>query len=493
MDKKYKIFLITSLLIYIVYHLATLIYSPIPWFDEVSFAALSESYAKDHTFYETNRILVLPDQKYVYGPLYFMVQAFVIKTLGFSMFHIRLNSLLFGLIDLFLVYKICKHLKFKQAAAIFTVIIIALEPNFNQFLHSGRMDFMTLFFFLISYLVFVRAEPGNRKNMVLFSLLSGVCLAGAVLTTPRILFGFAFYIFAFIYEFFEGKNKGRQFSYVVLKYACLFVGFFSIYYIWIYWAFGSIGEYIYSNTHNELVQTHVGVGSKFRLSYYIVIYIYAFAAFLILLKNKVATKYSGLILISIPVIISFLFIVTGGLSGRYFALADPFLFVLIVGVSMHIYDNKILKGATYAVAGFFLLIFTAKALFIFSSLQQRDPNYNDKLISKYIKENSSVVADFQYYYIVRNKHCSFLSLGENGDNWDKKMQIFFDQKHEYFIVSKYSGAKEYYDKKLLSNNYELVADVEIQDSESFFHKLISKLPYKISESYSCSIYKRKGL
>ena len=489
MDKKLKIVLISSLAVYIVYHLITLIYSPIPWFDEVSFAAIAESYAKDHTFYETNRILVLPDQKYVYGPLYFIFQAFVIKTIGVGSFNIRLNGFIFGLIDLWLVYKICRHLKFSQHVAIFTIGIIALEPNFNQVLHSGRMDFMTLFFFLASYLVFVRAVPGSVRSFLPFALGAGVLLAGAVLTTPRILFGFSVYIFGFLYEMWDSENTGRRMTYVFPKYAALFVGFIAVYYIWIYWAFGSIANYIYYNTHSELVQTHVGLGSKFRWSYYIVIYAYALLSFLILVKNRAIKQQSSLILITVPVIISFLLVVTGGLSGRYFALADPFLMMLIVGVTMQWYSSRPFKIATYAVGCFFGMIFIFKALFIFSSMQQRDPNYNASLIAKHIQPGSRVVGDFQYYYISRNNNCSFISLGENGDNWDKKMKYFFDNKYDYFIVNKYSGAREYYEKKLAENNYSLVATVEIQDSKSLFHRLIQKLPYKISESYSCSIYK----
>src|SRR5581483_7559791 len=115
-----------------------------------------------HTFYEEARIIVLPQQKLDYGPVYFIIQSAIIKMTGFGIFNFRITGMLFGFIDLFLIYRICAHLKFSVYATIATLLLVALEPNFNQFLHSGRMDFVTLFFFFLSYLVFVRI--GNNMK-----------------------------------------------------------------------------------------------------------------------------------------------------------------------------------------------------------------------------------------------------------------------------------------------------------------------------------------
>ena len=71
------------------------------------------------------------------------------------------------------------------------------------------------------------------------------------------------------------------------------------------------------------------------------------------------------------------------------------------------------------------------------------------------------------------------------------MKYFFDNKVNYFIINKENPNKDAYDKVLRDNKYELEATVDINNS-SFFHRILMKLPYRISEGYSCYIYKYIG-
>ena len=489
MSNKYKILLGTAIVIYVIYHLATLIYSPLPWFDEVTFGSITNSYLNHHTFYEEARIIVLPKQKLDYGPVYFIMQAAVIKMLGFSIFNFRITGLLFGLMDLFLIYRICLQFKFSVNAAILTVAMIALEPNFNQFLHSGRNDFVTLFFFFLSYLVFMKAGNNARPANLLLAALTGVLLSLSLLTTPRVIFTFAFYAFYFVYQVTDIKN--RDWKALLLKYISVAIGFIFVYAIWIYSAFGSVNNFIYYYTHSDVIKEHTGMGQGISLRYNLLIYAYAFFAFLILLKNKAVKKNIEIVLFTLPVIVAFLLLVTGGISGRYFALVMPFAAILIVGVTVNMYNNKLLKMLTYVMPVFFGLIFIFKGAYIFSTLKQHDPHYNEAVISKYITPNTSIAGDFRYYYIARDNNCSFLSLSENGP-WDNKIKYFLDHKINCFIINKDNPDKEAFEKVLLSNNYKFVTELDSDNSSSFFHKLIMKTPYKISEDYSCYIYKYIG-
>ncbi len=489
MNKTYKILIVIASLVYETYHLVTLIYSPLPWFDEVTFTSITNSFINHHTFYEEARIIVLPQQKLDYGPVYFLIQAGVIKMLGFSIFSFRLTGLLFGFIDLYLIYGICKHFKFSINAIVVTLVLIGLEPNFNQFLHSGRMDFITLFFFLLSYLVFVKIGDNIKGSSISLSLATGILLALAILTTPRIVFAFAFYIFYFAYECMTIKS--RDWKALFLKYLFIFAGFIIVYGIWVYYAFGSVGNFIYYNAHSAVIKEHTGADARISIRYNLLIYVYAFLAFAILLKNKMVKNNIGIILFTVPVIVSFLMLVTGGISGRYFALIVPFAAILIVGVTVNLYNSALLKGITYVIPVLFGLVFIFKGTYIFGTMKQHDPHYNEAVISKYISPNSSIVGDFRYYYIARDNNCTFLSIEENGP-WDNKIKYFLDHKINYFIINKDNPNKEAYEQVLLHNNYQLVTVVEDDNSASFFHKVIMKLPYKISENYSCYIYKYIG-
>ena len=488
MSKKYKILLLIASLIYVIYHFATLIYSPLPWFDEVSFASITNSYLKHHTFFEEARIIVLPQQKLDYGPVYFVMQAALMKLLGFGIFNFRLTGLLFGFVDLFLVYKICRQLKFNDGATVVALMLIALEPNFNQFLHSGRMDFVTLFFFFLSYLSFVKIPGSERAKGTLWALATGVLLAGAILTTPRIIYAFSFYACYFIYEITQkGDRKG-----IFLKYVWILVGFAAIYYIWVLVAFGSVHNLVYYYTHSSVIKEHTGMDTGVKsIKYNVLIYILAFASFFILLKNKAAKKNMDLVLLTVPLIVSFLVLVTGGLSGRYFALIAPFTYLLIGGVMAGMNSSTFLRSITYVIAVLFAGVFIFKGMYIFGTLQQHDPQRNEAEISKYITPNALVAGDFRYYYIARDNNCSFLSLEENGP-WDNKIKYFLDHKVNYFIINKDNAGRADYENVLLGNKYKLAAVIDDDNNTGFFHKVIMKLPYKISENYSCYIYKYIG-
>jgi len=491
MNKNYKILLVIAASVYVIYHLVTLIYSPLPWYDEITFNAITHSYVEHRTFFEEERIIALPQQKLDYGPLYFIIQAGVIKIFGFSIFKFRITSLLCGLIDLFLIYKICRKLKFTANAIIVTLLIIALEPAFNQSLHSGRMDFTSMLFFFLSYLTFVKTDNASRVNNILWALVTGILLSCAMLTTPRIIFAFSFYFFYFIFELTDIKTRGWQA--VFLKYIGILIGFVAVYYIWIYSAFGSIGNFIYYNTHSSVIKDHAGgFGSGISLKYNLLVYAYAIFAFLLLLKNKVVRKNIDMVLFTVPVILAFLVIVTGGISGRYFAMVIPFAAILITGVTVNLNNNGLLKKITYVIPVLFGIIFIFKGTYIFATLRQHDPYYNESVISKYIAPNSSIAGDFRYYYIARDKNCSFLSFEGNGPLEDE-MKYYLDHKINYFIINKDNPEMDFYVPQLLTHNYKLETVVEDNNSGSFFHKIISKLPYRISENYSCYIYKYQGV
>ena len=491
MDKKYKILLVIAASIYVIYHLVTLIYSPLPWYDEITFNAITHSYGSHHTFFEEERIIALPQQKLDYGPLYFIIQAWVIKMLGFSIFNFRITSLLCGLIDLLLIYKICEKLKFATNTIVVTLLIIALEPAFNQSLHSGRMDFTSMLFFFLSYLSFGKTTSTSKTNNILWALVTGVLLSCAMLTTPRIIFAFSFFFFYIIFEVTEIKTRGWQA--VFPKYIAILIGFVAVYYIWIYSAFGSVSNFIYYNTHSSVIKDHAGgFASGINLKYNLLIYAYALFAFLLLLKNKAVRKNIDLVLFTIPVIMAFLAIVTGGISGRYFAMIIPFAAILITGVTVNLYSSGLLKKITYVIPVLFSIIFIFKGTYIFATLKQHDPYYNESVISKYITPNSSIAGDFRYYYIARDNNCSFLSFEGNGPLEDE-MKYYLDHKINYFIINKDNPEMDFYVPQLLSNNYKLETVIEDNNNGSFFHKVISKLPYRISENYSCYIYKYQGI
>lgn len=489
MSKKYRLALWLLAVIYVVYHLATLIYSPLPWFDEITFLSMTESYMKDGTLFEKVRILGEPAEKLNYGPIYFVWQAFMIKTFGYGIFTVRITNMLFGFLSLFLLYKTALKLRLRNELAIAAVVFTAIEPNFNQFLHSGRMDFIGLSFFFLAYLSFRSSENKSRTTSYFFLAITGVLLCSSILTNPRFVYAFPVFIAYFLYEMIAlgGPDRLKAF----MKYVIIGVSFALVYYLWVYLTFGGITEYIDFTRKAAYLKDHLGMGTHFRIRYNLFIFLFSFIVVGYFgIKDRFKTD-GHLALFTVPAIASFVAIVNGGVEGRYFTLAIPFVALLLVGFSFQLLENRAFKYATGAIALMFAGVFVFKAAYIVSTIPQHDPVRNEKRISPYLESNSSVFGDFEFYYIARKKNCSYLTTQMNG-SVPELTEYILSNKIQYVMLKKGSDMKQYYEPAFLNDHYQLIATIEDESYSNFFGTIINRLPYKISDSYSCYIYKFKG-
>lgn len=493
MSKKYVIFIFAGALLYVIYHIVTLVYSPIPWFDEATYADITESFMKNGHFYEAGRNITWATSKLdlAYGPVYFMLQAAVTKIFGFSIFTFRITNMFFGLANLFLLYKVCRQLKFNDHIILITMLLVCFDPQFNQFLNSGRMDFVALFFFLSSYLVFTGIKNDGTNKYVLKGLLTGLLMACAFLTNPRILFSFSFYICFFFYELSEHKFKNIK--QILLKNTAVAIAFIFIYSIWIYIEFGSLGNYISETyTNSPIMKEHVGITSVgLKLSYNLLMHIISVLCFLILVVYRKVKENINVILFTVPGIIVFLFMVSGGIAGRYYGLIVPFTTIIIVGATVNVFNNLFVRVFTRSLICLFIAFFIFKATYIFASMDQRNPVYYDKVIASTIPMHASVAADFEYYYIVKKHNWTYQCLEQNG-TLDEKIVYYQNHKYDYFIINKNNELRSIYEKTFLKDRYQLIATIDDNNYNNFTHSIIVKSPYKISEGYACYIYKYIG-
>jgi hypothetical protein len=491
MNKKYFAFVFIGIL-YVVYHLATLIYSPIPWFDEVPHALMAESFLKNGVLFEEGRHIspYVRNIDVAFGPGYAIIQSFMIKTFGLSMFTFRFTNMFFGFINLILLFFICRHFKLGTALTALVLCMVAFDPQYNQFLHSGRMDFIALFYVLVAYLIFFRTRDYSGYKYIIQSILIGLLLGCAFLTTPRMVFTFGFFVICFGYELYE--NKLKNLKPILLKNLLILTSFAFLFWLWIRHQFGTIGNYISETyTNSPIMKEHVGAGSAgFRLTYNLAMHLLALTCFAILLLNKKGRKHIPLLTFTVSSIIFFLLLVGGGLSGRYYGVIVPYVTLLLIACTIYAYNTRLSKVLPYTILAAFVGLFLFKATYIFGTMKQRDPHYYDKLISAHIPDGSSVVADFQYFYISKNHRWNYQSLEENG-TFPEKTEYFYKHKYDYFIINKNNGFRTYYDTTFLKNRYQLIATIEDREANTF-NKIINKLPARINESYACYIYKYIG-
>ena len=476
---------------YIVYHIATLVYSPIPWFDEETYANITESFLKNGRFYEEARNISWATSKLdlAYGPVYFMLQGLVTTIFGFSQFTFRMTNLMCGLGCLFLLYKVCRQLKFSDGVTLLAMLLIAFDPQFNQFLHSGRMDFVALFFSLSGYLLFMQMKDADGKFSVR-SVGVGLLLALAFMTNPRILFSFAFYGCYAVYEL-VGKRL-KNIVPVLIKYATVGVAFAALYSIWVYVEFGSLKNYVSEvYTNSPIMKEHVGATTVgFRINYNMAMHLLSLLVFALMVMARKVKEQANLVMLTAPGIVVFLGMVSGGIAGRYYGLVVPFTTLLVVGGMVNAYHNAPGKWLTKALLAAFVAVFCFKAVYIFATLDQRSPKKYDAIIASHIPQHATVAGDFAYYYIIKNHGWTYQCLEENG-RMEEKIAYYQTYKYDFIIINKGNPSLSQYEQTFLKDRYKLVATIEDQQNGTF-HNILSRLPLRISEGYGGYIYQYIG-
>jgi 4-amino-4-deoxy-L-arabinose transferase-like glycosyltransferase len=191
--KYFKLFISFIFVFWLLYHLITISLSPLPNMDEIFFANISDQLNKFNSL--TLQLSSLPGEKSVpilhYGPIYFYLQSFFISNFGLNIVSVRCLSFVSGVIILLgLTYYFFKKIKYPFLVLLF-FCVCATDMKFNAGLHSGRMDLLTILFFYSSIYFFV-----FYKNYFI-SIFSGILLAAAFLTSPRVVFYFPIFFMLF--------------------------------------------------------------------------------------------------------------------------------------------------------------------------------------------------------------------------------------------------------------------------------------------------------
>lgn len=394
-----------------------------PWFDEVYYADITLDLLNNGTFYCPVDAVRTEGQVLVYGPVYFAVNAFIIKILGFGVWQFRLLSVLGALILIYIFLKQTKTTTNFKYAILFIVLIIT-DRVVNFSLHSGRMDL-----FAVLLLVFAGLTIANKNtNRWIQGIVAGVFIALASLTTIRICLMLPFLIFLPLFEK-EKSDKLKLFYTLTIS----FIIFIAIYAIWIYYAYGSVNNMIHYISSISLLDQHFsGVTENlfnkfFRKVYEIPKFLLFYASVIYLIKKK--HFYNRFLWFSI--LISFSFTVFVDEVGPYRAMIFPILYFVVIYVTFIFLKDKSIKYkiplylAFLVIAGINLLLISGRYVVIYKNWEALSTHNIDKIIKKNIPENAKVVGDFKYYYSCKKNNAKYVS---NYELTPKKV---------YFITNKF--------------------------------------------------------
>lgn len=473
-----------GILLIILWHLWSLQYSPLPWFDETFFASITNSFINSKGFQleicplQTGGVPVL-----TYGPVYFLLTAIPIKLAGLGIFQFRIISLVFIFMVIILFSKIIRNFGLNKTYQKWLIILIVFDVIIVQNSHSGRMDMVALFFAIFAWWAYLNKRPNQTIFQITIMGLAGV---SAILTTPRIaVIVFPIFIFAF-YHFI--KSKQWVYSLIITIIPLI------IYLIWVWLAFDSLTnfwEHYFSKSANiDASNSNLSdfLGGNFYIPFYqwpiIITGIFSLLVAFITRKNI-----NDILLFLSPIILFYTLVKD---TGAYSALIISFWYIIIGLGGLSPYFKKtrvILLTGLGVITVVNLGIFTIKAIAIIGSIDQRDP----KAISHWIKDNvpekSKIVGDDRYYYACLQNNCDFQYIERIKSHQERAKYHATYYKPDYLFISNQTSPEiveayreQFYfiEKDQYQNN---------KKTNNLFHRLIDKLPIKIFTSYEGTLIK----
>lgn len=470
---------------YLLYHLFTLQLSPLPWFDEVVYADITDSYIHNQFFDLKLSPVFSQGEVLCYGPVYFYLQSLICKLAGFDAFQFRLLNFVSGLLIVVLGSLLLKRANLGKPWILFFVTALLTETLYNQVLHSGRMDLVAVLWMLLSYRHYFLFVDSRKKAHL---LLAAFFLSTALLTTPRILFACSFYAVDFVWLAF----RYRKFS-LLKPYLLMGVIAGLVYTCWVYMAYGSYANYIDSLFQlNEYIGNPSLFSSIVRYKYHIGLWLCLLILLPAYLLNKPAFSAveKQTLLICLANILGFHLLVRE--AGPYTAMVMPFylLFICIVLARCTV-RYRPLKVLVYLLLIPNIILFVLKGLVVLKTWEERSPAQVEKTISRAIPRGSRVVGNFQYYYALKNNGCSYecIELGDNIQNRFRHQSQVFD--FDYLVVNDnyVNAASRYYLRSANYQRIDLLIGRDI-DFRSGIFALMKRAGFIEPAGYNGVIYKR---
>ncbi len=218
-------------------------------YDEVFFHSVTKAWLETGKYTLTAAPELYGHEILFYGPVYFWLQAGILKILGIGIWQFRLLNVLGGFSVLMLCYGWLKQQGLKQNLALLVPAILLLDNLFGNILHSGRMDFVALALAMGGVYCI---DNGKTK---LYLYLGVILVSLALITTPRMIFMLPFFALCL-------WSKVKKEDWSLLKFAFLGAITFVPWGLWVIVKVGLV-EYI-SMFQHPIITEHIGSKSSWR-------------------------------------------------------------------------------------------------------------------------------------------------------------------------------------------------------------------------------------
>jgi hypothetical protein len=436
--------------LWVLFNLFTLIISPIPWNDEIYFADLSLSLSQNKGFVNTILPMENPPFVYIYGPIYFFIQAALIKLFGLNIFLFRLVNFISSVGILWILNRYFKVNKL-------LIFLLATSPLFIQNAHSGRMDLLATFFALMGYVPF----GGNiRVTLTKIGIASFFFLL-AFLTSPRVAFLFPGLYVLLLADF---KLNFKYLCLALIPVVTVILGLIS----WSLFTTGNLfGAYlpIFQSNIAQSSDLHIGVSfNRGHIDDLISIFL-VFFGIVFYIKNR------NLLILSMLINFTFFSIFVKEI-GPYGAMVIPFL---VIGLTQINFKNKFFRYSIISTTAIFSIIFLGKGVFLVASLPVRNYTLVDNFIKTRIPTGEKVIATNEYYYgLLKNNNLSMMAQFESN----KSASYLLKESPRYILINKQyynSGKLDFIFQKIKYKKIGQINERNIFEYIPYYHSILSRL------------------
>ena len=476
-----KLPFLICLFFYLCYLFFSIELQPMPWYDETFFASMAHNYWLHGTLVpEIAATVMHQNQVFIYGPVYCVLTGLSFDCFGFGVWQFRIVTMIFGLAVILIMMLLKKRLV-KQSWGTWDmvwVIILLTDPFFNLSLHEGRMDLVALFFMLMAIYSFLIAVEKSQNALF---VLVGICVALAVLTTPRLGFIVMACGAAVIYLWVQQKLNFLQVVLLVLPILVLYGS-------WIHFC-GGLNSFIdVYFAHFDKSGTQDTVFNYIGADFYIPRHEYLLIAFSIcivvvgiLKKNHFLKHYFAWVALG-SICLFYLLIKDWG---PYSIFILPFYYLLCMGLQKQS-PPVFFKVCIAVLLAFNVGFFGLKLIQTMVSASERNPQIAYDFVRQHIPKGSKVIGDATYYYAVVKHGASYEYIDKYATLNRREELLRTKYKYQYVIVSDIEKARYVPTFNYFASKSKLQLVAQLRVSPSVKIPLVSSFD---AQGYACRLYK----
>lgn len=177
-ERKTNWFLFLGLVVWFCFNLTFLTQFPFMHSDETWLSTLSRDMMVNQSLGVTESVFDLsPRFPHAIKALFHLIQIGAISVFSYSLFSVRLISLIFGLGTLFFFYKLLKKISDSRWLAVLGTLLLGVDVQFLTSSHFARAEAVLLMVFVLAlWLVFKHREPHFYKHDVGVGILLGLSI-----------------------------------------------------------------------------------------------------------------------------------------------------------------------------------------------------------------------------------------------------------------------------------------------------------------------------